>query len=314
VGEWNFTNSSYSWKGAVRWTEQLGTSDKDYGRSVAVDSSGNAYMCGQTYGSLGGAHVGKGDAFLAKYDPVGDLLWVEQVGTYGMEYCNSVAVDALGNAYISGTTEGSLGGANAGNTDAFLAKYDPAGDLLWTEQLGTGAYDGSLSLAVDAVGSRYISGVTDGSLGDTNAGDRDAFLAKYDTAGDLLWTRQLGTSEPDFCHSVAIDSYGNAFINGYTYGSLGETNLGREDAFLAKYDPVGNLLWIEQLGTSADDCSFSVAVDGFDNVFIGGRTGGSLGGPNSGHNDAFLVKFVIPEPCTLALLALGSLALWRRRG
>ncbi|MFH1549130.1 MAG: SBBP repeat-containing protein, partial [Planctomycetota bacterium] len=273
--------AKYDSSGSLLWTRQLGTSSYDYSHSVAIDGSGNAYISGHTSGDLGGPTAGGYDAFLAKYDSSGSLLWTEQLGTSGSEESWSVAIDGSGNAYISGRT----------GSDAFLAKYDSSGSLLWTEQLGTSSVDYSRSVAIDGSGNAYISGRTDGSLGGTNAGDSDAFLAKYDSSGALLWTQQLGTSSSDYSFSVAIDGSGNAYISGRTYGSLGGTHAGDCDAFLAKYDDSGSLLWTEQLGTSAYDESYSVAIDGSGNAYISGWTYGSLGGTHAGGCDAFLAKY-----------------------
>ena len=299
----------------VAWTRQLGTSENDYSYSVALDASGNAFISGRTYGSLGGANKGSTDAFLAKYDPAGNLLWTEQLGTSSLDYSNSVAVDASGNAFISGATYGSLGAPYEGEGDAFLAKYGPGGNLLWTEQLGTSALDRVFGVTADGWGNVFVSGGTYGNLGATNEGEDDAFLAKYDSTGNRLWTEQLGTSDLDYSWSIAVDASGNAFISGVTNGTLGATNAGGTDAFLAKYNPGGDLLWTEQLGTSATDESCSVAVDASGNAFISGTTWESLGGTNAGGADAFLVKFVVPEPCSLALLGLGGLALrgWQEK-
>jgi len=305
--------AKYDTVGTLLWTEQLGTSANDDSYSVAVNGSGNAFISGWTQGSLGGPNAGGYDAYLAKYDPAGTLLWTEQLGTSNYDNSYSVAVNGSGNAFISGWTQGSLGGPNAGGYDAYLAKYDPAGTLLWTEQLGTSANDLSYSVAVDGSGNAFISGYTQGSLGGHNAGCGDAYLAKYDPTGNLLWAEQLGTSKWDASYSVAVDGSGNAFISGYTSGSLGGPNAGSSDAYLAKYDTAGTLLWTEQLGTSEGDTSYSVAVDGPGNAFISGQTYGSLGGPNAGNCDAFLVKFAVPEPCSLMLLGLGGLALIRKR-
>ena len=106
-----------------------------------------------------------------------------------------VSADGLGNVYISGWTDGSLGGTNAGGCDAFLSKYDASGTLEWTRQLGTSEYDMSYGVSADGLGNVYISGDTEGSLEGTNAGGSDAFLSKYDASGTLEWTQQLGTSE-----------------------------------------------------------------------------------------------------------------------
>jgi hypothetical protein len=276
----------------VAWVRQIGTPSWDYSYSVAVDASGNAYISGYTYGSLGGPNAGSVDAFLAKYDASGSLLWTRQMGTTSEDYSHSVAVDGLGNAYISGYTGGSLGGPGAGNGDAFLVKYDSSGSLLWTRQIGTFSTDYSRCVAVDGLGNAYISGYTWGSLGGPNASGGDAFLAKYDSSGSLLWTRQMGTADyDDYSYSVAVDGLGNAYISGYTGGSLGGPNAGGSDAFLAKYDSSGSLLWTRQIGTTAYDPCESVAVDGLGNAYISGYTLGSLGGPNAGGADAFLAKY-----------------------
>ncbi len=297
----------------VAWSRQIGTSSSDYSYSVAVDASGNAYISGHTKGSLGGTNAGYYDAFLSKFDASGAELWRRQIGTSSSDFSYSVAVDAAGNAYISGYTRGSLGGTNAGNYDAFLSKFDASGAELWRRQIGTSSSDYSYSVAVDAAGNPYISGYTYGSLGGTNAGSADAFLSKFDASGNELWRRQIGTSSGDISWSVAVDAAGNAYISGYTRGSLGGTNAGNYDAFLSKFDASGNELWSEQIGTSSYDYSFAVAVDAAGNAYISGRTEGSLGGPNAGGNDAFLVKYEVPEPATLSLLAMGGLALLRRR-
>ena len=287
--------SKYDSGGNLEWTQQLGTSSDEESWSVAVDGSGNAFISGWTYGVLGGASAGDRDAFLSKYDSGGNWQWSRQLGTSSWNYSRSVAVDGAGNAFISGRTFGSLGGPSEGLDDAFLAKYDSSGSLQWTRQLGTSMFDDSYSVIVDDAGNAFISGYTYGSLGGPRAGSWDAFLAKYDTAGNLQWTQQLGTSSSDSSYSVAVDGAGNAFICGRTRGSLGGENAGDWDAFLAKYDSAGNLLWTQQLGTLSEDVGFSVAIDSAGNAFISGWTYGGLGGENAGGADAFLVKFVLTD-------------------
>ena len=125
------------------------------------------------------------------------IEWTRQLGTSSTDRSNGVSADGLGNVYISGCTDGSLGGPNAGGDDAFVSKYDAAGTLQWTRQLGTSSTDLSHGVSADGLGNVYISGYTDGSLGGPNAGSYDAFVSKYDAAGTLQWTRQLGTSATD---------------------------------------------------------------------------------------------------------------------
>ena len=117
----------------------------------------------------------------AQAEPPYVIEWTRQLGTSERDCSFGVAADPLGNVFISGFTWGSLGGPNAGDVDAFVSKYDSSGSLLWTRQLGTSSYDRSRGgVAADPLGNVFISGWTSGSLGGPSAGDRDAFVSKYD--------------------------------------------------------------------------------------------------------------------------------------
>ncbi len=284
------------------WSRQISTSSGDQSFSVAVDGSGNAYISGRTRSDIGGTNAGGHDAFLTKYDSSGDLLWSQQIGTSSMDISFSVAVDASGNAYISGFTEGNIGGANAGYRDAFLTKFDSSGDELWSQQIGTSDTEFSWSVAVDGSDNVYITGFTEGDLSGTSAGRADAFLVKYDSLGNELWSQQIGTARHDISFSVAVDASGNAYISGETKGDLGGVNAGDMDAFLTKFDSLGNELWSQQIGSSRYDQSSSVAIDAAGNAYISGWTTGDLAGTNAGNADAFLVKFSAPGPEILSLL------------
>ena len=93
------------------------------------------------------------------------VSWVRQLGGSGADTGAGVSADGQGNVYMSGNTDGSLGGPNAGGADSFLTKYDAAGNLQWTRQLGSAAYDVSDGPVTDGLGNVYISGITAGSLG-----------------------------------------------------------------------------------------------------------------------------------------------------
>jgi hypothetical protein len=307
--------TKYDSSGAVQWSRQVGSGSDDYGYGVAVDTTGNTYMTGYTRGTLTGTSAGGYDAFLVKYNSSGAMLWSRQFGTNKDEISRSVAVDAAGNAYLTGYTAGNLGGTSAGTADVFLTKYDSSGTPLWSRQFGSSGWDDGLGVALDPAGNIYLSGVTTGNLSGTNAGGYDAFMAKCDSSGTVLWSRQIGTGTNDYSMGVAVDAAGNAFMSGYTADSLGGPQAGSNDAFLTKYDTSGSLLWSRQIGTSADEYGNGVAVDPAGNAYITGATYGGLDGPSAGNADAFLVQFAAPEPATLGLLAMGAVAglVWRRR-
>jgi uncharacterized protein (UPF0548 family) len=279
------------------WTKQWGTSENDYGISVAVDSSDNIYLTGYTFGSLFDVSKGGTDIFLTKLDTNGNEIWSEQWGTSENDYGNSVAVDSSDNIFVAGYTYGSLdGNTNAGNYDAFLTRWESDGTKEWTEQWGTSSGDSAKSVVVDNSDNIYLTGHTYGSFpGHAHAGGKDVFLTKWDKGGSSwtkAWTEQWGTSEDDYGNSVAADSSDNIFVAGHTLGSLYDTSAGDRDIFLTKRDKTGVEIWKEQWGTSENDFAHSVAVDSSDNIYVAGYTYGSLdGNTNAGESDIYITKW-----------------------
>ncbi|MBN2211311.1 MAG: SBBP repeat-containing protein [Sedimentisphaerales bacterium] len=270
----------------ITWSHQFGSSSGGCAYGVAVDADDNVYTAGVS-GSIFPSDAG--DVYLNKYDNAGNLLWNRELSSqYGRDVAFGVTVDAFGNAFITGETEGSLGGATyaGGYSDAFLAKYDPSGNLLWTQQVGP-LSDRAYSVATDGMGNAYITGYNS-NLSGTYEG---IFLTKFDPSGNFLWNQQLNTSLPDYSHSVTVDNAGNAYITGYSRGSLCGTSAGNFDVFLIKYDPSGAMLWSEQIGTSFDDESVDVAIDGNGDVYITGYGSGVFGETTYCGNDAFLAKY-----------------------
>ncbi len=229
--------------------------------------------------------------------------WVHQLGTTTWDLATGVAVDGIGNVYITGGTYGALPGSpepNAGNVDAFVAKYNTSGAIQWVHQLGSTTGDVGYGVSVDGSGNVYITGGTDGALPgspEPSVGNRDTFVAKYNTSGAIQWVHQLGTTGDDASHGVAADGSGNVYITGGTYGALPgspEPNAGNVDAFVAKYNASGAIQWVHQLGTTGDDGSSGVAVDGSSNVYITGYTDGTLPGSSEAsvsRSEAFVAKY-----------------------
>lgn len=173
--------------------------------------------------------------------PVFDF--VSQFGSRAYDEAWGVAVDASG-VYVVGFTLGALPGQRArGGRDAFIRKYDTAGNVVWTRQFGTARDDSAYQVSVDGSGV-YVTGNTAGRLaGSKNAGGTDGFIRKYDVDGNVLWTRQFGTSGEEFTESFALGP-GVIMVVGITTGSFpGATNRGKNDVFLSDYDTAGTLKW-----------------------------------------------------------------------
>ena len=283
---------TYTWN----WTDTLATPNSEEAYDIAVDSTPNVYITGYTRGDLdGNQNLGGQDIFISKYNKNGDNLWTQLFGTSEDDSAwGGVALDPNANIYIAGETRGNLGGnVNAGELDAFIAKYDTDGNRLWTTLLGTLALDSAYSIAVDSNGNSYISGGTQGDLGGPNEGAVDVFVAKYDTNGNRLWIRQFGSSSGDWGRAVAVDLSGNCYIAGATEGNLFATNQGDFDIFIAKYDTNGNLQWAEQFGTPFSDINWDgLVVDSEGNCYLTGNSGGNLDGNiNAGGVDIYLSKY-----------------------
>jgi hypothetical protein len=280
----------------TRWTKQIGTSVYDAARGIATDGAGNIYVVGETDGAFDGNTSGGGtDIAVIKYDVNGTKIWSRQLGTAGNDIVHHVAVGTGGNIYIAGQTTGAFAGhLNAGGNDAFLAKYDAAGTLLWTRQFGTALYDAANGITVAATGEVYLAGETDGALpGQVSAGDSDVFVAKYDAAGTLLWTRQFGTALYDAANGITVAATGEVYLAGETDGALpGQVSAGSTDIFTAKYDTNGALGWLGQLGSAQYDAATGVALGSDGNIYAAGETHGALDGyTSSGMADMVVIKF-----------------------
>jgi Beta-propeller repeat/Dockerin type I domain len=286
AGQYDAFTARYDTAGNAQWSTQLGNSGSDFGTSIAADSLGNVYSAGYTQGAL--PSVGY-QASLTSYSPAGSVNWTQTLGT-PQTYAYGVTTDGMGNAYVAGSTLGTVSGLNlTGGYMAYVAKYNSAGGLQWADQFGTSAHDQAYAIASDGTGSVYVAGATTGSLGGANAGKNDAFVRKYSVNGTVQWTEQLGTPADDFAKAVAADSMGNVFIAGSTSGALaGNTSAGLDDAFVSKFNTTGTLQWSTQIGTSGNDYISAATTDSHGDVFVAGYTQGSLGNTNAGNYDAFV--------------------------
>jgi len=196
-----------------------------------------------------------------------------------------------------------LSKADNGSKDYSAKAYDPSGNVgtsntvtlninilsNWPVQFANG--DESIyGVATDSSGNLLVAGSTSGSLQGTNAGKLDAFVRKYDTNGQELWTRQFGTPEDDIAYGVATDG-NNLIVVGSTRGALQGSNAGGADYWVRKYDSSGNPLWTVQNGSSGDDIARGIAVDSSGAVALVGSTTGNLFGTNFGQDDLFVVKY-----------------------
>ena len=151
-------------------------------------------------------------------------------------------LESSDNFFTSGQTNiGSDGNTNSGNDDIFLIKYNSSGTKQWTEQLGISDNESGISLAVDSFDNIYVAVYTKGELdGNTNSGNYDIFLIKYNSSGIKQWTKQLGDSAANHGMGMTVDSFDNIYVTGFTNSSFDENfNQLSDDIFLVKYNSDG---------------------------------------------------------------------------
>ncbi len=279
--------------------------------AVAVNGAGAAYVAGSAPGGTGA------DGFVAALSGSGDILWQRTYGDATNEQTgHSVAVDpATGAVFLAGDTY--VYGTRP-EAQCFLVKYDAAGTLQWSREVGDTLTEAGGFVAVDAFGHSYLAGSTWGSIdGNPNQGRLDAFLVKFDGDGTLVWSRQLGSTggpfNDDRVSAIAVEPASAVYIAGTTDGNMepGYTGDGYLDAWVAKYDLDGNLQWRRQLGVHGpDDYIQGVAVGPSGDVYVAGWNRGGLdGGPIGGLTDIFVAKYTA-DGTREWVRQLGSTALY----
>ena len=189
--------------------------------------------------------------------------------TSGTTTAQATAVDANGNVYVVGNATGDFGSQiNQGTQDVYLTKYDSAGNVQWTQMLGSAGSASGYSLTLDANGNPIVAGSTTSDLTSTAIadGNNDTFVTKYDTNGDQEWTQQLQTLNSNQANTVTTDAAGNIYIGGQVTGAIagGQTSNGGMDGYVAKLSSTGKIAYEQQLGTSGNDTvsATATAADG----------------------------------------------------
>jgi hypothetical protein len=261
---------------ALVYSTFLGGSGGDFGRDIALDTSGSAYVAGftsslnfpTTVGAFDTTHNGTVDAFVTKLNPIGSapLVYSTFLGGSGNDEILGIEVDTSGNAYVTGgteslnfpTTAGAFDTTFNGVFDVFVTKLNPSGSapLVYSTFLGGNERDFLPDIAVDTSGSAYIAGLTRSpdfpttvdAFDTTFNGGSDAFFTKLNPAGSapLVYSTFLGSSSQDFRFGIAVDTSGNAYITGdtespnfpTTVGAFDTTHNGAIDAFVTKLSTI----------------------------------------------------------------------------
>lgn len=323
----NTFSQEYQWAKAAGWIGQ------DAARAVAIDDDGNVYVAGQ-YGGYAQFDTifcygnGTYEAFLAKYNAAGDIQWVKHAGGPNEDYATGVCIDAEGFIYITGYFLDSIFFddvklQSADLHDVFIAKYTPAGELVWAKRAGGRGDDRAYAITADPHGDVAIVGQFKGTATFdfnfvTSSGNYDAFIAKYGNNGVCQWVRKGGGSNDDAAKGISCDAAGNFYITGYIYGNvvfdtvhLSTTSLTSTDIFIAKYLSWGDFVWVRKCDSYLGDNPYAIATDWMGNSYLTGyfqnvTTFGNHTITAEGYNDAFLAKYNADGNCDWAKAIGGN--------
>ena len=314
---------------------RFGGSDDDAASAVCGDDLDNVILAGRYRGAIDFgdgvtlANAGDGDAFITQFDVSGKALWTLGLGDGAEQEVTSVvsdggldviAVGTFGGKITTGV--GTISTTGSIEIDAFVIKLGPTGTPLWLNKITDAAAGEQRALAVTVDRSKavIVGGAGQGDIdfgkgAQPSGGGHDAFLAKYGSDGILAWAHLYGDAgDGQSITAVAAATNDDLLIAGGFDGTitfdkpLVAAGPGR-DIFVARVDPTGKPLWSRSFGDAlADQSAFAVAVDRYDNVYVGGSFDGeiALGATklvSAGGSDAFLIK----------LDATGA-PLWGRRG
>ena len=287
-GEKDVFAAKHKSDGTLVWMKNYGSDKWDDLTASMMDSDGNIILSGTTWGDFEGNHkLGVGDIFVMKIDKTGKKLWAKTAGSDNDDWVNGLWTDNSGNIYLTGGTLGSIDenkfSEGFGSGDMFVGKWDKNGNKILIEQCGQ-RIEG-FGISGDNNGSVYVTGKVYWNYADLavyEQGFPDSIIFKLDDKSLMEhWARIWGSEEIDSATGIAVDSSGDVFVTGYTFGSIdGNIHLGADcpggycpDAYLTKWDSTGKKKWTRQFGTENGDRASSIVIDEKDNIYISGTAG-----------------------------------------
>jgi hypothetical protein len=172
----------------------------------------------------------------------------------------------------------------------FTNTVDSQTDFIYGKQFGSDKNDFACNSASDKFGNVFIVGETNGAIAGPSFGKTDGFISKFDSIGNTIWSKQIGTNEDDKINDLVIDQSGNIYVTGYTKGIVNNKNFGNEDIIVCKFDNTGNIVWQKQYGTDSTDIGNMIYVDIQGNIFVSGITNGAMGKSSYGLMDCIVLK------------------------
>lgn len=303
VGPWM---AKISPDGAELWNRVSVIPEFTSTAGLVLDSEGSFYTTG-TVLERSGSEIIDRNAVLRKVSPEGISVWFNEFGTEADDQGIAIGIDSSDNLYVAANTSPtySESGEELTAGSVILRKFDSSGSQIWTRTIAGSEEVDARGVAVDPDGNIFLGGSTLGQLGNENFGDYDAFISRWDTNGNLLWTEQFGTGDKDFISSLLIGEDDVLYVSGIE-GS--QSIISQGQGFLRQIDYSGNVIWsrAQQIDGNLHDIR-EIALDTSQNIYIAEAIGII---PSEG----LLTKLVpVPEPSSLAITYIVIIMYSNRR-
>ena len=297
------------------WAKKAGSGGTDSSSGIAVDNSGNVYLCGTIYGNVSFGNTslisyGDYDVFVAKLNGSGSWVWAKNAGGISYDHGCGLKVDSESNVYVTGdfyytANFGSHAITSNSSIDVFLAKIDVNGNWVWVNRAGGNQLDQVGEVAIDNAGYVYWVGgfrstADFGSTQLVSGGSVDIFIAKLNTEGNWIWAKRAGGAYVELCSSIAIDALSNvylagSFVESADFGTTVLTSVGDADIFISKLDSEGNWLWSIRAGGIGQEEACGISLWGNESIcitgyFAGAAEFGNIMLNNNGGDDVFVAN------------------------
>jgi len=284
--------AKYDVAGQIEWVTQMGSLDNDYVQDIVADNNGTIYVGGYFYGEtvIGNQTFnseGSQDVFIAKFTDQGDFIWAKHFGSLKTDYISAITVDNTGNLVISGQfyDDFQIGDSSfysIGGADIYIAKFDPAGEMLWAIQEGGTSSDAITSVSFDPNGNFVTAGsfYYDIQLGDTTLVSdfsTGVFVAKYNENAELNWARTFKGTYLSIEIYAACDHENNIYVSGNFSESItigtNTFNAGpfNQDIYITRLNGQNEILWADHAASIASDQVMGISVDEYNNLYLTGH-------------------------------------------
>lgn len=309
----DFFIAKYSSTGTLSWAIGIGGNTNEQLNAMSIDTIGNVYVTGTFSGTTDfdpspqvyNLTSTGSEIFMAKYDLNGNFVWANKIGAGSfVSVSNAITLDINCNFIVTGKFSGPVDfdpsastlsiSSFSGSIDAFLAKYNSNGNIIWAKKFGRVNTEIGNSLVTDNNSNIFLTGTFTGtsnlnpvSPGFTvsSTGADDIFISKFDALGNFLWGKVFGGTNSEIPNSITLDYNTNILLTGLYYGS-GDYDpsvavntlpwVGSSDAFIAKYDSLGNYVWAKPIGGNYSESGKSVISDYSGNVYFTGFFQGTV--------------------------------------